>query len=92
MRGGKDLLQESDYVPRKLVTFQLKCTTNRGMLNALRKHKVHIFISPLSIVNNLLIYLLLLLQTFFLNNSPALENRKKRKIGFADVNLFRSLN
>lgn len=31
-REGKmraDLLQESDYVPRKLVTFQLKCTTNR---------------------------------------------------------------
>jgi hypothetical protein len=26
--AGRDPLQESDYVPRKLVTFQLKCTTN----------------------------------------------------------------
>jgi hypothetical protein len=34
MCGERDLLQESDYVPRKLVTFQLKCTTN-PMLTAI---------------------------------------------------------
>ena len=60
--AGKDLLQESDYVPRKLVTFQLKCTTNpESCKMQLRKHKVHIFIYPLSIVNNLLMYLFLFL-------------------------------
>lgn len=79
---GKDLQQESDYVARKLVTFQLKCTTNRSMLNALRKHKVHIFIFPLSIVNNLLMYLLLfLLYLLILNNSSPFDEKAGWKEG-----------
>lgn len=57
----RDLLQASDYVPHNL---SIKMHHKSSMLNALRKHKVHIFIFPLSIVDNLLMHLFLFFYIF----------------------------